>query len=197
MACAESNYRLEEINWLKPTNIMNREWDERYIGEIWSPLGSTSIYQFSSRADLGMFYEVRHPKQLDVSFRPDNLLPPDRQNGAKLQPGRGWNIMLFVFKAAATNENRERMLADASEKYFHPDATAQCWIGIKNDLTSGTFLEGWSRRLIQQSEDGEGITAFLQYNAIPLVPLAGPCVFPRPSSVKPIRFPNDQHVSRY
>jgi hypothetical protein len=70
---------------------------------------------------------------------------------------------------AVTHENRQRLLPDASEKYFHANTSVAVWFGVKIDIANNVFWAGWGRRanrgfglhLEQQTEDKNGVTAFL------------------------------------
>jgi hypothetical protein len=88
----------------------------------------------------------------------------------------------FVFEIAVTNEDRERLLKDANDKYFSIHMSVQVWLGVKLDIaTPGAhrFWTAWGMRALsgsglrveQQNEDGAGSTAYLPVNSV--VPLAG------------------------
>ena len=93
---------------------------------------------------------------------------PSRQNGLKYQPGTFRHFPTLVVEIAIMNEDRERLLADADQKYFNANTSVQAWIGIKIDQTSNTFWAGWGRRALvgyglrleQQTEDEAGNSSF-------------------------------------
>jgi len=127
-------------------------------------------------------YEPGKGKQPDASFAHCNLPPPNRQNKLVYMPGTTEHFPTFVFEIAVTNEDRERMLDDANDKFFSVHTSIQVWLGVKLDIaTPGAHrfwaawgmrtLSGNGLRLEQQTEDGAGSTAYLPLHSI--VPLAG------------------------
>lgn len=48
-------------------------------------------------------------------------------------------FFIRVVEIAVTNEEQERMLNDADEKYFHVDTSVQCWLGVKFDIAQSLF----------------------------------------------------------
>lgn len=54
------------------------------------------------------------------------------QNNLKYQPGTYRHIPTIVYEMALTNENYERLITDASQKYFNINTDVQGW----NDILS-------------------------------------------------------------
>jgi hypothetical protein len=123
--------------------------------------------------NLGIFYNNQgNAKQPDSSFIPHNLPAPTRQNGLKFQPGTGQLFPTLCFEVSVSNEDRDRLLSDAEEKYFAADTSVGVWVGLKIilELSGGeTFWCGWGRRketgsglrLVDQTEDQEGFACFI------------------------------------
>jgi hypothetical protein len=95
-------------------------------------------------------------------------------------PGTTELFPSFVFEIAVMNEDRERLLMDANDKYLSEETSVQVWWGVKLDIStpdSFRFWTGWGMRslsgmglkLEQQTEDGQGVSAFLPlYTNVPL-----------------------------
>jgi hypothetical protein len=86
-------------------------------------------------------------------------------------PGTTRLFPSVVFEIAVSNEDRERLLKDADEKYFSESTSVQAWWGVKLDITTPgefCFWSGWGTRslsgaglrLEQQSEDEDGSSTF-------------------------------------
>ena len=92
----------------------------------------------------------------------------------------------LVFDWPIINENSNRSLQDAEAKYFRLDTSLQIWIVLKVHLSfvqnRKSFWIGWGKRktigfrlnLEEQSEDVEGIAAFLPVHTQGNAPMAGP-----------------------
>lgn len=50
------------------------------------------------------------------------------------QPNTQQHYPSLVVEVSITHENRERLLTDASDKYFHANTSAAAWIGLKINL---------------------------------------------------------------
>ena len=104
--------------------------------------------------------------------------PPDRHNHLLFQPTTQRHYPSLVFDVAVTHENRQRLLTDVSEKYFHTNTSVAVWVGVKIDIANNVFWAGWGRRasqgfglrLEQQTEDKKSVTAFLAVNAPAPIP---------------------------
>lgn len=73
--------------------------------------------------------------------------PPTRQNGLMLMPGINKHYPSFVVEVAYKNETMERLLSDASEKYFTAVTSVRAWLGIKiNDSTKPRLRTFWAAR---------------------------------------------------
>jgi hypothetical protein len=114
----------------------------------------------------------------DSSYRPRYMPPPDRHNHLLFQPSTQRHYPSLVFDVAVAHENRQRLLSDASEKYFHANTSVAVWVGVKIDIANNVFWAGWGRRanhgiglrLEQQTEDKNGVSAFLAVNASAPIP---------------------------
>jgi hypothetical protein len=92
-------------------------------------------------------------------------------------------------------------LEDAEAKYFTPETSVQVWIGLKVRLSlvehGESFWIGWGRRktigfglkLEEQSEDEEGITAFLPVYTQGNAPMAGQLTIPSRLIFAPLQPP--------
>ena len=115
---------------------------------------------------------------------PNNLIPPS-----------------LVFEVAVRHENRERLLADASEKYIHPNTSVACWFGVKVDIANNVFWAGWGGRanhgfglrLEQPTEDHNGVSAFLPVN--PPAPILGQFTIPSALVFRPVALPQNAPVN--
>lgn len=121
-----------------------------------------------------IFNDDGNGKQPDQSYTPEDLPQPTRQNKLKLQPN-GRHYPSLVVEVGVNNEDRARLLADACRKYFTDKTSVNIWVGLKIDMTvvgGEVFWIGWGRRklggtglrLEEQTENGQGQTAFLPVN---------------------------------
>src|SRR5205814_4304582 len=101
-------------------------------------LRSASPYPFNLPLPnfKGMLYNATSAKQPDASFRPRLLPAPTRLNRLKYQPCTFKHYPSFVFEVAVSNDDQERLLRDANDKYFNENTSLQVWLGIKLDLTN-------------------------------------------------------------
>jgi hypothetical protein len=83
---------------------------------------------------------------------------------------------VLCFKVAVSNEDRERLLSDAEDKYFAAETSVVAWVSLKIilDPSGGeTFWCGWGRRresgsglrLVDQTEYQQGIPCFIPVHA--------------------------------
>lgn len=145
----------------------------------------------------GILYNASSAKQPDGSFRPRELPAPNRQNQLRHQPGTFKPYPSFVFEIAVSNEDRERLLTDAHEKYFSETTSVQLWFGIKLDVTNNLFWAGWGRRsltgaglrLMEQTENEASIATYLPVYPYPQVALAGEFSMPSSLIFHPLSLP--------
>ena len=105
------------------------------------------------------------------------MLNSFRQNGLQYQSRSFQYYPTLVVEMAVTNEDRELLLTDVDQKYFHANTSVQAWIRVKLDLQHNIFWVGWGRRtnigyglrLEQQTEDEAGNATF-----VPVYPYPGP-----------------------
>ena len=146
-----------------------------------------------------MLYDAGHAKQPDASFRPRLLPSPTRQNGLKYQTGIFQHHPSLVFETAVSDESRERLPTDASDKYFNENTSQQAWLGVKLDLANNLFWAGWGRRnltgmglrLMQQAEDNDGLSVFLPIypHPHPQLPIPGQFIIPSSPIFHPLALP--------
>ena len=116
-------------------------------------------------ANVGITYAPGSSKQLDASFIPVRLPQPSRNNRLMFQPNSTTHYPSFVIEVAFTNETRNKLLDDASDKYFSVHTSIQCWLGVKIWKGQRVFWSGWGvsaaggqgLRIIEQTEDAQGM----------------------------------------
>ena len=136
-----------------------------------------------------------HAKQPDSSFCPVLLPAPTRQNNLMYQPNTTLHFLTLVFEMAVTNENRERLVSDAADKYFSVHTSVQCWMGLKIDINGREFWAAWGRRrlagyglrLEEQTEDVNGEAIFITVD--PPAPLVGQFTIPGALIFHPLSVP--------
>jgi hypothetical protein len=122
---------------------------------------------------------------------------PSRQNSLMYQPGTNKHFPTLVFEIVVTNENRERLLSDAADKYFNVHTSVQCWVGVKVDLSQNTFWAGWGRRALigyglrleEQTEDNNGVANFLSVYPYPQQAIVGQFTIPSTLIFHPLPLP--------
>src|SRR5271154_5896410 len=148
-----------------------------------------------------MIYSPGNAKLPDASFLPRNMPPPDRHNHLMFQSNTQQHYPSLVFEVAVTHENRERLLTDASDKYFNPNTSVAVWVGVKVDIANNAFWAGWGRRanngfglrLEEQTEDNNGVTAFLPLNPPSLIP--GQFTIPSTLVFGPVPLPQNAPIN--
>ena len=127
-----------------------------------------SSFELSNLQDLG--YAPGNVKQPDACFAPRHLPRPGRGNHLLSRPGKLSGYPTFVFEVAVSNEDRERLLTDAEDKYFAASTDVNVWCGVKVKRTAAEtfFWAGWGRRkeigyglfLMEQTEDKNNLATY-------------------------------------
>jgi hypothetical protein len=144
-----------------------------------------------------VIYQPGHEKQPDASFQPRNLPVPDGHNRLMYQPNTFCHFPTIVYEVVVTNENRNRLLSDANDKYFSVHTSVAIWVGVKIDLTQNLFWAGWGRRnlngtgmrLEEQTEDANGVASYLPVYPLPRVILPGQFTIPSTLIYNPLPVP--------
>jgi len=132
------DYRIELLECATPVHgWLSGEfdyWVESTYGRNLLKLRSASV-----------IYQPGQEKRPDASFRPRNLPAPDGHNRLMYQPNTFRHFPTIVYEVAVTNENRNRLLSDANDKYFAVHTSVAIWVGLKIDLNFFLFWAGWGR----------------------------------------------------
>jgi hypothetical protein len=97
-------------------------------------------------------YQPGQEKQPDASFRPRDLPAPDGHNRLMYQPNTFRHFPTIVYEVAVTNENHNRLLSDANDKYFAVHTSVAIWVRVKIDLNQNLFWAGWVLRSKQKRQ---------------------------------------------
>jgi hypothetical protein len=178
--------------------LMDRTYQDELL-----PLGSSSNPSPRARLPwivlifLALIYANGRAKEADCSFIPVNMPQPSRNNGIKPRPNTGTPYPTFVIEIAISNEDRDRLLADAETKHFHDNTSIFVWLGINVRLRSSgdDFWMGWGRRraigyglkLEEQTEDANGVATYLPVKL--RSPLVGQLTIPSSSIFHPVTPP--------
>jgi len=103
----------------------------------------------------------------------------------------------MVIEIAYQNKTLDRLLQDAEVKHMSPQTNINVWLGIKVNKTMGgfDFWSGWGRRkligyglrMVEQTEDENGNSAFIKVNAP--APIAGMFTIPSSAIFHPVATP--------
>jgi hypothetical protein len=122
---------------------------------------------------------------------------PDCNNGLMYQPNAFKHFPTLVYEVAVTNESRNRLLTDASDKYFSVHTSVAIWFGVKIDLAQNAFWARWGRRnlngtgmrLEEQTENANGVASYLPVYPYPAAALPGQFTIPSTLIYNPLPVP--------
>ena len=88
-----------------------------------------SSFELSNLQDFA--YPPGKVKQPDACFAPKHIPRPGRGNHLLSHPGKLSGYPTCVFEIAVSDEDRERLLTDAEDKYFAATTDVNVWCGVK------------------------------------------------------------------